>query len=339
VRNHALAFDLSHAYIQAAHEVLHGHSPYPSTAHALASRTAFVYPPLTAWLVAPLAALPLPVAEAIATVLMIAAVVGTLLLLGVRDWRCHMVALLWLPTYSAIQTANLALPTAVVVAALWRYRERSQVAGMLAGVLIALKLYFWPVGVWLLATRRYGAAAAATTTATMLVLISWVPIDFAGLRGYPHLLRTITELERGDAYTLVALLRPVSSWPLATFVGLTSGFLVLAYAWRAARRGDERLSLACTIAALLMLTPIVWMDYFVVLLVVVSLYRRSFGWVWALPVALWTAPQVSNGQPWQTAAALALVAGTIAAAIPRWTVSPTVSADRRQRSREPSSAR
>ncbi len=68
------------------------------------------------------------------------------------------------------------------------------------------------------------------------------------------------------------------------------------------------------IAAMLMLTPIVSMNYFVVLLVVIALYAPTFGWIWALPLALWVAPQVSNGQPWQLAAALVCVGATIVAA-------------------------
>ena len=215
VRDNAVAFDFAHAYVPAARKLLHGLSPYPpETVRALAPRTAFIYPPLTAWLAVPFAAVPLSVAEVAATCLMVAAVIATLLLLEVRDWRCYMVALLWLPTYSAIQTANLALPTIAVVAALWRYRDRPVPAGILAGTLIALKLYFWPLGLWLIATRRYRAAGAAAISAIVLTFVSWAPIGFVGLSGYPNLLRMVTQIERGDGYTIAALLNPTLSWGL-----------------------------------------------------------------------------------------------------------------------------
>ena len=63
-RKNSLAIDFARAYLPAAHKVIHGHSPYaPVTSKALALGSEFVYPPLTAWLVAPFAALPLGVAD------------------------------------------------------------------------------------------------------------------------------------------------------------------------------------------------------------------------------------------------------------------------------------
>jgi hypothetical protein len=316
IRKGSVSLDLAHAYIPAAHKVLHGRSPYPpATLAALAPHDAFVYPPVTAWLVVPFTVLPIHVAEAVGFALGIGAVAGLLWLLGVRDWRCYMIAYLWVPTYSAIQTANVSLALAVGIAALWRYRSRPVVSGILMGLLIAIKLYVWPLGIWLLATRRYRVATSAAMTGALLVVVSWIPISFAGLRGYPHLLNLLTQVERADGYTISALLAPgIVSWGVANVVAYAGGLAVLIYAWRSARGGDERLGFVYAIAAMLMLTPIVSMNYFVVLLVVIALYAPTFSWIWALPLALWVAPQVSNGQPWQLAAALVCVGATIVAA-------------------------
>ena len=316
VRKGSLEIDLARAYLPAAHAVVHGHSPYaPLTLAGIARGSEFVYPPTTAWLAAPLAALPLGVAEGIGLAPMIGCVVGTLLLLGVRDWRCHMVAFLWLPTYSALQTGNLALPLALGVAAVWRYRDRRVVAGLVAGVLAALKLYLWPVALWLVLTRRFRAGIVAVVTAAAVLALSWAPIAFAGLRGYPHLVTSLTRLERGNAYTVAALLAPGSSWSVATAVATAGGLAALALAWRRARLGDERGALVCVLAATLLLTPIVWMEYFVLLLVVVGLYARRLSALWLLPLALWVGPQGSaNGRPWQTALVLCLVALVFVAA-------------------------
>ncbi len=127
-----MSLDLAHAYIPAAHKVLHGVSPYPPADFfaALAPHDAFVYPPLTAWLVVPFTVLPIHVAEAVGFALGIGAVAGLLWLMGVRDWRCYMIAYLWVPTYSAIQIANVTLILAVGLAALWRYRSRPVVSGI-----------------------------------------------------------------------------------------------------------------------------------------------------------------------------------------------------------------
>jgi hypothetical protein len=80
-------------------------------------------------------------------------------------------------------------------------------------------------------------------------------------------------------------------------------------------RKDERGSFALAIAACLVLSPIVWMDYFVLLAVALGLLSRRFSGVWLLPLAFWIAPQVGNGAAWQTVAALAIAAATVVVAL------------------------
>src|SRR3954471_13011957 len=100
--SNTLAWDFDRAYLPAAHLVLQGSSPYgPLTRAALSSQTAFVYPPLGAFLAAPFTALPAHSADVLVTVLAALAVPGILALVGVRDWRCFGATLLWMPTISA----------------------------------------------------------------------------------------------------------------------------------------------------------------------------------------------------------------------------------------------
>jgi Glycosyltransferase family 87 len=314
VRAHALSFDLAHAYISGAHAVLDGRSPFPPpVAGRLTSGAAYIYPPVTAWLAVPFTVLPLSVAEAVGFVLSLAAILATFLVLGVRDWRCLMITLLWVPTYSAIQTANMTLLLLLGIALLWRYRTRTAVSGIVLGILVAIKLYVWPLAFWLVAMRRYPAAAISGLTAAILIVGSWAPIGFAGFRGYPHLLSMLTQLERGNSYTLSAVLVPTLSWPLANTVTTALGVALVALSWRVAHLGDERAGFVYAIAAMLVLTPIVHMNYFIILIVVIALYQPAFGPLWALPLLLWVGPQVSgsNGQPWQTWTVLVLVACTI----------------------------
>jgi alpha-1,2-mannosyltransferase len=323
VRRHAVAFDFVHAYLPAARALLAGHSPYPpATVAALSPRTAFVYPPLTGYLAAPFTVLPPTVAEALVSLLAIACIVGILLLLGVRDWRCYTVAFLWLPAYSAIQTGNVTLLLTLGLALVWRFRTRTLAIAVFVGFMIALKLFFWPLLVWLLATRRFRAAAGGVFASAILLLVPWAAIGFAGLRGYPHLLSMLSRLERRDGYTVPALLSGGVSWHIAELVGVAFGLAVLGAAvWIA--RSDERRSFALVIAAILLLTPIVAMHYFVFLIVVLALFKPRFGWAWALPLFFWIAPQVGNGADWQTAAALGVAAGTFALAVAARAARPT----------------
>jgi alpha-1,2-mannosyltransferase len=315
IRKHAMAFDFAHAYLPAARAVLAGHSPYPpATVAALTPRTAFLYPPLTAYLAAPFTALPTFAAEALASLLAIGCVVGILMLLGVRDWRCYMVAFLFVPTYSAIQTANVMLLLALGLALLWRYRDRRALAALLVGALIAVKLILWPLLIWLVVTRRSRAAAGGVIAGAAVVFVPWAGIGFAGLGGYAHLLRAVSLVQGRDGFSIAALLTHAVSWQAAELVGYSVGAAVLVAAAWVGRR-DERRSFALAIAAALLLTPIVEMDYFVLLLVVLALYKPRLGWAWIVPLAFWVAPQVGRGAAWQTAAALAAATATFALAL------------------------
>ena len=97
VRDDAVATDFR-VFYDAAEAVLRGHSPYPSLDDptAVIGRS-FVYPPLTALLLAPLTALPEAAAGLLVMALLVAATLVTLRVLEVRDWRCYGVVLLWPP--------------------------------------------------------------------------------------------------------------------------------------------------------------------------------------------------------------------------------------------------
>src|SRR5215475_3899229 len=57
------ALDFRHAFLPAAHAVLHGATPYAAVgSRAVAQGTAFLYPPLSAYLLAPLTLVPTSVA-------------------------------------------------------------------------------------------------------------------------------------------------------------------------------------------------------------------------------------------------------------------------------------
>lgn len=307
-RQDALAFDFHQAYLPAARAVLDGDSPYPAASvAALAPKTAFVYPPLAAFLAVPFAVVPTLVADILASVLAIGCVLLILRVLDVRDWRCYMIAFLWVPTYSAIQTANVTLLMALGLALIWRYRNRVLAVSLLVGFLIALKLFLWPLLFWVISTRRYRAAAGGVAAALVLVFGPWAAIGFDGLAQYPHLLDTLSTLQRLDGYTIAALLEPALSWRVGQIVGLAAGLVILVLAFVSGRI-DERKSLALTVAAILLLSPIVSLHYFVFLLVVLGLYLPRFGPIWVVPLLFWASPQVENGAAWQTGAALVVAA-------------------------------
>jgi len=284
--SHTLAYDFDRAYAPAAHLVLHGSSPYgPATRAALGSQTAFVYPPLGAFLAAPFAALPSHSADILITLLAALAVPAVLALVGVRDWRCYGAALLWMPTISAIHLGTTAVVLALGVALVWRWREHAVRAGLVLGVVVALKLFLWPIVLWLAITRRFKAAAVAACSSVVFLLVPWIPLRGAGLLSYPHRLSVLSSLEAKRGFSPAALLAHFGvGWSTASMVGYALGVVLLVVAYR--RRHSEEAALALVCSGALLLTPILWPNYLLVMLVPLAVLRPRFGVIWLLPAVL-----------------------------------------------------
>jgi hypothetical protein len=291
----SLAVDTEGNYLPAAHALLHGETPY--RLGDIARGTVFASPPFAALIFAPLLLLPGVAADVIASFAMLACVLGALRLLGVRDWRCYAITCLWLPTLFEFQTANLSGLLVLLAAAAWRYRDRWIVAALAAGLLVALKLYGWPVLVFLFVSRRLKAAAAATAVAAAAILVPWAALGFIGLRGYPHLLDVLARVEQPEGFSVATLVAPFSTWSAARVVAYAVGAGILGASLFV--RGDRRKFVVC-LAATLALTPILWMHYLVVLGVFLALAYPRFSLPWLVPLLLWLVPrppQVPHGSP------------------------------------------
>ena len=197
---HEMAVDMVNAYVPAARAMLHGGSPYGL--RPLASQEAFVYPPVAAVAVAPLTLLSGVGLQAVSVVLTVAAVLGALWLAGVRDPRCFLAALGCCPMMQAVQTGNLVVFVALGAAVMWRFRDRPVVAGVAAGTVVALKLFAWPLLLFLLLRRQWRATTVAVCAAVVALAVPWAAIGFQGLRGYPGLLASLDHLQRVHSYTL-----------------------------------------------------------------------------------------------------------------------------------------
>jgi Glycosyltransferase family 87 len=305
--SHTLAYDFDRAYLPAAHLVLHGSSPYgPATRAVLGSQTAFVYPPLAAFLATPFAALPVHAADILVTVLVGLTVAGILALVGVRDWRCYGATLIWMPTISAIHLGTVTVVLALGVALLWRWRDHAMRAGLVLGLIVALKLLLWPLVFWLAITRRFKAALVAASSGVLFLLAPWASLDGAGLHSYPHRLSTLSSLEARRGFSPAALLAHLGvGWSAAQAVGYALGVLLLVWAYR--RRSSHEASLALVCSASLLLTPILWPNYLLIMLVPLALLRPRFGIVWVLPAILIGQP-VIDPAVWEVAVFLAILA-------------------------------
>jgi hypothetical protein len=284
-----VGFDFLGTLWEPGRAILDGRSPYPPPeVSALQVGNPAIYPPLLMVLVAPLTVLPWGLGLALWTALLAAALVGSLRALGVRDPRCYALALISAPAMGSFTLGNATLLLLPLVALAWRWRERWLRAGALVGVAIAAKLLLWPLLFWLVATRRYRAAAASAATIVAGLVVPWAVIGLDGLREYPHLLRVATDLYAVHSYSLATVAGAAGvgargAAALATVVGLVLGLVAL----HIGRRGNDGASLSLALLAAVVASPILWSYYFVFLLVPLAIARPRFSGLWALLPLFW----------------------------------------------------
>ncbi len=297
---HVPAYDFEKSFYPAAQHFVSGQSPFPPATHAsVKTGTAFVYPPLTAMLIAPLTLLPVSVAGVLFTLLLAGATVLTLRTLGVRDWRCYTAVFLWPPVLSGLQTANLTLLLALGVALLWRYRDRQAIVVATAGLLIALKLFLWPLVIWLFATRRVAGGIKAIAAAALVTVGSWAVIGFAGIHEYVPLIRVFSDDSERRGYTpLTVLLRLGFGFDVSRALWLAFGAGLVCLLAVLARRGLEREAFVLAIAASILCSPTAWLHYYSLLIVAVAMLRPRYDPLWLLPFVVIAAPAAASGPSW-----------------------------------------
>ena len=199
-------------FYRAGEDMLAGRNPYPEhDALLTASGHPYVYPPLPGLAAAALTILPVGVASVLVMAVLVLVALAIPFVLGVSDWRCYGVVLLWPPVISAIQTGNvtlLARPRCGRVLAFPRARPRRRrdARSGPGGEVPPL-----PLLVWLFAARRFASAALAVVVGAGLVLASWAVIGFDGFTGYPDLLRRLDDAVGDDAYTVLNLARDLGA--------------------------------------------------------------------------------------------------------------------------------
>jgi hypothetical protein len=248
--------------------------------------------------------------------ILIASIPLTLLVVGVRDWRCHAATLLAASTLAVLGSGALSSLLALGTALLWRYRDRRLAAVPLAACVVVAKIFLWPILLWFVATGRRRTGLEATLAVVAIALAGWAATGFAGFTHYPHQLAWTAGLEQGKGYTPVALgLALGLPAQMARIFAASLGVTVIAAMFAVARRENgERRSFALAIFAALLFTPIAWLHYFVLLIVPIALARPRFAPLWLAPIAFWLVPMRSEGDLRRIVIGLALCAAILIAA-------------------------
>ena len=288
------AFDFRGTVWNPSFNIRHGLSPIAApTTGAMEAGNPAVYPPLAAAAVLPLTFLPWPVASVVWAVLLALAVVGSLLLVGVRDWRVLTVVLVSVPTVSGLVFGNVVLLVVAGIAVAWRYRGNPIVCGVALGLTAALKIFTWPLFVWLIVSKRWRASGWAVVSAVLGVLLPWAVVGFRGLTTYTRVLHAANRVFATHSYSLAAGASALGLGDLATPLCLGAGICVLLLALRL-RSYEFGLFSLCVLACVVA-TPIAWPYTFSLVLVPLAIALPRFGVSWIVAAGLLLAASMIPG--------------------------------------------
>jgi hypothetical protein len=216
----------------------------------------------------------------------------SLRILGVRDPRCVAVTFAWLPVLHALALGALEPILVFGAAAAWRWRDSVTAPAIAIASVVVAKLVLWPLGLWLLVTRRLRTFWTALAVGAVVTLGAWAVIGFSGMVEYPHLLSNLSFVEQADGVSLVAGLLAAGATPaVAHGIAFAAAGALLLTAWRIIRspNGDRR-ALGLAVIAGLSASSIVWPQFLVLLIVPIALCSPSLSPMWFVPLLTWIGP-------------------------------------------------
>jgi hypothetical protein len=293
----SLSADFHNELYPEAKLLLDWENPFPGPAHDPGLGPNLVWPPLAALLVAPFTLLSPEAADWAVALVGLVCFMASLRIVGVRDWRVYGAFLLWPSVIGEIRVSHLTPFLCLLLAVVWRYRDARFAPGLALGIAGAIKFFLWPVAVWLAAIgkAREVLVAAAVAGASLLLVLS-----FTSLHDYFQVLLELGRTFDQESYSpfgfLVQIGAPESFSRAVMFV---LGVLLLVACWR-------RASFGLAVAAALVLSPIVWLDYYAVAAIPLAAVRPRLSLVWLAPLATWglLSAGIGAGNGWGSARVL-----------------------------------
>jgi Glycosyltransferase family 87 len=299
VRRHDIAPDLHYGLYRQAKGLVDSGVPFDPIGTLMQGQNR-VYTVLTTLVATPLTLVPVGVADVVVTLLLIAAVLVTPAVVGVRDLRVYGALLLWPPVISGIQSGNVTLFVGLLTACAWRYRKRRFAPGLIVGLTAAAKVFMWPLALWLVATKRYGAALAAAAVGAASVLLI---LPFGNPIDYFRIARSNAEAMGQQAYSVYVLFGADSAARAAWVAVAAAAVIAIFLPTLRSRSAADLSSFALAIVACILCSPIVWVHYFALLVVPLAIARPRFGPLWLVPLLYWLVP-FGNPAPWQIVVSL-----------------------------------
>jgi hypothetical protein len=306
------AIDLHTVWVASA-DYLDGMSPYPSSLESFVPsgpRQSFVQTAPVAALFAPLSTVSYDVVAVLVPLGLVIAVIVSLWMFGVHDWRCYGATFLSPAVVTSISLGTLTPLVLMGVAVAWRWRGSWVQSALAVGATVAMKLFLWPLVLWLWLSGRRKTALAAIVVALLVTAAAWLPIGPSHVVDFVSLLRRDSREVGPLSYGLASLDPSHSRLAFASLAAISVALVVAAVAAGARRiRFDERHLFVSALIASVLLSPIVHLHYLALLVAVLGVVHPSFGPIWLLPTALWLTPQQdSNGSVWRTIVVLCVIA-------------------------------
>jgi hypothetical protein len=249
-----------------------------------------VYPPAAQVATLPFTLMPYDLGLVLWLATLAAALVLALRVCGVVDWRVTVVALCSPPVLYGLAYANVSLLVTLALALVWSWRDRRRRVAIVVGVVVATRLFLWPLLVWLLITGRRRAAFESLLASLVVTAIGWAVVAFRRIGDFIELVRENASEYADDGVSVAAVAANLGlSVETASLIAIGAGVAALALAWRT--REDDLESFAWAIVAALLASPVVWSHYYALLLVPLALSTPRLSRWWLLPYV--TLPQLS----------------------------------------------
>ena len=311
VAGRTLGYDFE-AYREAAHRILSGERLYDPSVSVAGGYAIYLYPPPFALAMAPLLALPDDLARAVWFLAMAICLPAGAALMPVRRnvrWLIVLLGALNWPFLYSVKLGQVGPLLLLLFAAAWRWRDRKGPLGVAIAVGTLVKVQPGLLIPWAATTRRLPAAVVAVVVAVALAAVATVATGWAAWLDYVALLSRVSSAvatphncspgavlyQAGVPEVLASLVQTAST-------ALAAGALLVA--WRFAR---PEASLAVTIVASQLLTPLLWDHYAVLLLLPTAwLLERGRTWAVVIPLAGWISLFDNDGS-WVPSASVPII--------------------------------
>jgi Glycosyltransferase family 87 len=282
------AYDF-HVFFSAGQAVLHGRGVYPPVGSgSVYSGSAFVYPFFVVAPFAALAVLPAGVSTLVFVGLSAAAVLVACLLATDRDpWRATLV-LASAFTITGLQLGTISPLLFAGALFLWLLRDRPLAFAALAGLVVASKLFLLPLLVWPLLARRWRAFLLASLFTLALLAMGFL-VGPLGPAGYARMLSQLSVHEARAGFALAGALENLGvGVTIAQASAIAVGAAVLGAAYLHHRRvHDERVLFCGGIVAALLVSPVVWSHYLILLAAPLLVLRVPSRWLCVAALVTW----------------------------------------------------